>query len=297
MLPIEFYWVFTLSDASVISHELNLSFAADLPAWQQKVVSLIENGLGKRRLLEIYRGLIDRNTGPETFWDDLLESLELKISSYRRGMEAIPKTGPLVIVANHPFGLMDGASICWIVSQTRKDFKVVLWDVFRQNNHGQGYFLSLDLTENDKGARRQNLIARREAIDNLKDGQVVIIFPSGGAERPTSLLGPPYETAWFRFTEKMVTASGAPVLPIFVHGHNSRLFHMASHVSEIARRAMFIHEIKRGIGSEVELTIGDMIAPQTIKNWARDDVMENLRAATFALSDPAEQGEKQILKP
>ena len=288
---------FHLSEAAVISHELNLSFAADLPAWQQKIVSLIETGIGKRHLLDIYRGLIDRHTGPETFWDDLLESLELKISSYRRGMEAIPKSGPLVVVANHPFGLMDGASICWMVSQIRKDFKVILWDVFRQNNHGQGYFLSLDLTEDNKEARRQNLIVRRQAIQNLKDGQVVIIFPSGGAERPSSLFGPPYETPWFRFTEKMVTGSGAPVLPIFVHGHNSRAFHMASHMSEIARRAMFIHEIKRGIGSEVTLTIGDIIAPVTIKNWAREDVMDNLRAATFALSDPAMQGEKQIIKP
>ncbi len=287
-----------MSEAAVISPELNLSFAADLPAWQQKFVKLIETTVGKQYLLEVYRGLIDRNTGPETFWEDLLASLELKISSYRRGMEAIPKTGPAVIIANHPFGLMDGASICWMVSQIRKDFKVILWDVFRQKNHGQGYFLSLDLTEDNKEARRQNIIVRREAIQNLKDGQIVIIFPSGGAERPSSLFGAPYETPWFRFTEKMVTASGAPVLPIFVHGHNSKLFHMASHVSEIARRAMFIHEIKRGIGSEVELSIGDLITPETVKRWADngEDVIEKLRAATFALSQPGALGEKQILK-
>lgn len=288
-----------MSNSAVISHELNLSFAADLPAWQQTFVKLIENGIGKRRLLQIYRGLIDRNAGPETFWDDLLASLELKISSYRRGIEAIPKTGPAVIIANHPFGLMDGASICWIVSQIRKDFKVILWDVFKQNNHGQGYFLSLDLTEDDKEARRQNVIVRREAVQNLKDGHIIIIFPSGGAERPSSLFGAPYETPWHRFTEKMVTASHAPVLPIFVHGHNSKLFHMASHVSEVARRAMFIHEIKRGIGSEVELSIGDMIAPETVNNWVQgqENIMENLRAATFALSQPGAKGSKQILKP
>lgn len=288
-----------MSETAVISYDLNLSFAADLPAWQQTCVKLIENGIGKKYLLDVYRGLIDRNTGPETFWEDLLASLELKISSYRRGLEAIPKTGPLVIIANHPFGLMDGASICWMVSQIRKDFKVILWDVFRQNNHGQGYFLSLDLTENNKEARRQNIIVRRQAVQSLKDGHVVIIFPSGGAERPSSLFGPPYETPWFRFTEKMVTGSGAPVLPIFVHGHNSRAFHMASHISEIARRAMFIHEIRRGIGSEVELSIGDMIAPETVRAWSRDqeDIMENLRAATFALSKSAAMGMKQILKP
>ena len=288
-----------MSETAVISYDLNLSFAADLPAWQQTCVKLIENGIGKKYLLDVYRGLIDRNTGPETFWEDLLASLELKISSYRLGLEAIPKTGPLVIIANHPFGLMDGASICWMVSQIRKDFKVILWDVFRQNNHGQGYFLSLDLTEDDKEARRQNIKVRREAIQNLKDGQVIIIFPSGGAERPSSLFGAPYETPWFRFTEKMVTGSGAPVLPIFVHGHNSRAFHMASHISEIARRAMFIHEIRRGIGSEVELSIGDLIAPETVRAWSRDqeDIMENLRAATFALSQSAAMGMKQILKP
>lgn len=289
-----------MNNTAVISYELNLSFAADLPAWQQKAVKVIERGVGKRHLLKKYRKLIDKNQGPETFWEDVLESLDLQVSSYGKRFEAIPKTGPVVIIANHPFGLMDGAAICWMVSQVRKDFKVVLWDVFEQQNHGRQYFLSLDLAEDSKDARRQNLNVRRDAVNYLRDGQVVIIFPSGSAERPTSLFGKPFELPWHRFTEKMITASGAPVLPIFVHGHNSRLFHIASHVSEIARRAMFIHEIKRGIGSEVRLSVGDVIAPDTIKNWAgaQYNIMENLRTATFALSGENQAlGEKHILRP
>lgn len=289
-----------MQEAGQISHELNLSFAADLPVWQQKAVRVIEHGIGKRHLVKKYRKLIDKNQGPETFWDDVLESLDLQIASYGKGFEAVPKTGPLVIIANHPFGLMDGAAICWIVSKIRKDFKVVLWDVFEQQNHGRQYFLSLDLAEDNKEARRQNLNVRRDAVNYLRDGHVVIIFPSGSAERPESLFGRPYELPWHRFTEKMITASGAPVLPVFVHGHNSRLFHMASHVSEIARRAMFIREIKRSIGSEVRLSMGDIIAPATIKDWAANqaNVMEALRQTTFDLSGQAKApNRKQILRP
>lgn len=289
-----------MNDTAVISHELNLSFAADLPAWQQKAVKVIERGVGKRQLLRKYRNLIDKNQGPETFWDDVLESLDLQVASMGKRFEAIPKTGPAVIIANHPFGLMDGAAICWMVSKVRKDFKVILWDVFEQKNHGQQYFLSLDLAEDSKEARRQNLNVRREAVNYLRDGHIVIIFPSGAAERPTSLFGRPFELPWHRFTEKMITASGAAVLPIFVHGHNSRLFHMASHVSEIARRAMFIHEIKRGIGSEVKLSVGDIIPPDVVRGWAcaQDNIMENLRDATFALSgENRTPGKKHILRP
>ncbi len=281
------------------SYELNLSFAADLPVWQQKVVNVIEHGIGKNHLVKTYRTLIDKNQGPESFWDDVIDTLGLKISTLGKGFEGIPATGPLVIIANHPFGMMDGASICWMVSQIRKDFKVVLWDVFEQQNHGRNYFLPLDLAEDSKEARRQNLKVRRDAVDYLRDGHIVIIFPSGSAERPSSIFGRPYEMPWHRFTEKMITASQAAVLPIFVHGHNSRLFHMASCVSEVMRRAMFIREIKRAIGTEVTLSLGDVIMPEQVKAWLtrRENIMDQLRQATFALSDQYSPDQKQILWP
>ena len=186
-----------------------------------------------------------------------------------------------------------------MVSQVRKDFKVVLWDVFLQQNHGRDYFLALDLAEDNKEARRQNVKVRKQAVQNLRDGHVVIIFPSGSAERPTSFLSRPSEQPWHRFTEKMITASQAPTLPIFVHGHNSRLFHMASNVSEVMRRAMFIREINRAMDTEVTLSLGDIMAPATLADWAgqQKNIMSELRDTTLSLTGRYGPDSKQILRP
>lgn len=234
--------------------QADISFAtADLPKWQQSAVRSLEKVLGKKRLMQKYYEFLEINKGPETFWDDVVSCMELSISSYSTDVPVVPKTGPLVVVANHPFGLVDGAAICWLISEARKDFKVILWDVFDKQHNGQDYFLALDLAEDCKRARRQNLGVRREAISHLNEGKSILIFPSGTAERTSSPLSKPAEQPWLPFTEKMIRASGASVLPIFVHGHNSRLFHAASNFSYTVRLAMFFFEIKRRLNSEVEL--------------------------------------------
>ncbi len=268
----------------------DISFATeDLPGWQQKAIKTIEGVVGKKRLMQKYREFLEFNEGPEEFWDDVVECLKLQISCFGRDLSAVPKTGPLVIVANHPFGLVDGAAICWLLSQRRKDFKVVLWDVFDIQHNGQNYFLPLDLSEDCKQARRQNLRIRKTAIEHLRSGKSVLIFPSGSAERSGSPFGKPYELPWLPFTEKMILASGASVLPIFVHGHNSRLFHVASNYSETLRLALFFYEINRKINTEVELSVGDVIQYPEIASWPDGaSVISRLRDKTLALASARE---------
>lgn len=263
-----------------------ISFAtADLPGWQRKAVSLIEKCLGKKQLMQKYHHFLETNTGPEEFWDDVVDCLQLSVSTFGRDFSGVPESGPLVIVANHPFGLIDGAAICWLLSKRRKDFKVILWDVFKKKNNGEDYFLPLDLAEHCKEARRQNIQVRKTAIKHLQEGNAVLIFPSGSAERPTSLFGKPYELPWLPFTEKLILASEASVLPVFVHGHNSRTFHLASTFSETLRRAMFFYEIKRRINTEVELTLGEVVQFGQIEDWRKaQNVIPTLRDLTMSLS-------------
>jgi len=277
----------------------DLSFAtAELPLWQQRSVRMIERAMGKTKLMHRYHAFLETNQSAETFWEDVIDCLELSLFSYKGTLDSVPAEGPLVVVANHPFGLIDGASICWLVAQKRKDFKVILWDVFDKKNNGREYFLPLDLAEDSKQARRQNLSVRRRAVSDLKDGHVIIIFPSGNAERQSSVFGKPYELPWHPFTEKIMAAGDAPVLPVFFHGHNSKLFHLSSMVSETARRALFFHELKRRIGTEVDLSIGNLIDRQQISTWRDTDqsVTQCMRDVTMALADTKLSANKTTLR-
>lgn len=275
----------------------DISFATeDLPIWQRKSVRLIEGFLGKRRLMERYHEFLEMNQGPDSFWDDAINCMGLDISCYGPGLSAVPRTGPLVIVANHPFGLIDGAAICWLLSRRRDDFKVILWDVFSKRNHGEKYFLPLDLAEDCKRARRQNLRIRKAAIKHLRENHSILIFPSGSAEKTHSLFGKPYELPWLPFTEKLISATGASVLPVFVHGHNSRLFHIASQCSETLRLAMFFHEINRKMHSEIELSIGEVIGNRELLSWSSEcGILSRLRDKTMALSTTRDSTNKKTL--
>lgn len=268
------------------SSSSEISFAtSDLPVWQRKAVNVLEKRVGKKELMDRYHEFLNTNQGPDEFWEDVVDCLKLSVSTFGEGPHQIPKDGPLVVVANHPFGLIDGAAICWLLSQQRKDFKVILWDVFKKKNHGECYFLPLDLAEDCKSARRQNLQVRKTAIKHLQGDGAILIFPSGSAERPSAMFGEPYELPWLPFTEKLIVASQASVLPVFVHGHNSRMFHLASTFSETLRRAMFFHEIKRRINSEVELSVGELIHFSQIESWnGEKEIIPTLRELTLSLA-------------
>ncbi|MBX2837536.1 MAG: 1-acyl-sn-glycerol-3-phosphate acyltransferase [Gammaproteobacteria bacterium] len=262
----------------------SLSFAADLSPLARFAVSGLEHFTGKSSLKKRYKRFMETNQSRNDFWDDVVAALELDLSKLS-GLEAqVPDSGPLIVVANHPFGLIDGAAICWLLSRRRDDFKVVLWDVFDQQHHGRDYFLPLDLAEDCRTARRQNLNIRRQCIDYLQAGHSVVLFPSGSAERAPGFFSQPEELPWQPFLSKIFHASDAPVLPIFVHGHNSNLFHIGSNMSEVLRRALFLHEIKRGIGSRVDLTMGDLVQPAQLKLWHNEGrLVESLRELTLNL--------------
>lgn len=223
--------------------------------------------------------------------------MKLGIDGYGNSVEAIPQTGPLVVVANHPFGLVDGAAAAWLMAQRRLDFKVILWDVFEKSGSAENYLLTLDLTENSTSARKQNVRIRREANQHLSDGHAILIFPAGSVERTNWPLGRPNELQWSPFTEKIIDNTDASVLPLYFHGHNSRLFHIASNMSETLRQSLWFREIARRINTDVEVTIGSPINQTVLKRWSTNKEMTNrLFEATMALGKHDWTQQKRTLR-
>lgn len=266
--------------------DIDFSYAIpSLPWWQRRFIRLVERVYGQRALYRTYRRFLHITRGPAFFWEDARLCLDTEVRIAGHEAPEIPRDGPLLVVANHPFGLVDGVAVAWLVSQVRKDFKLIAWDVFSHPPGIDPYLISLDLEEDSRQARRQNVAARRESTQWLRDGHCIILFPAGTAALSPTLFSAPEEHHWGRFGARLIHDAGATVLPMFVHGQNSRLFHAAGHLGYFFRLALFFRETSSRLGKPVTVSAGHPMSPQAVQAAGDEDAqMAWLRALTLSLA-------------
>ena len=137
-----------------------------------------------------------------------------------------------MVVANHPYGVLDGIVISWLVSKVRSDFVVLTNAVLMRAPEVQGFILPIDFSETEE-ARKTNLASRAAARAQLEKGGVVVVFPAGAVSTAPDKLGrkPAVDGRWQPFVSQLIQRSKAAVVPVWFGGQNSRLFQIASHVS------------------------------------------------------------------
>lgn len=264
---------------------LNFSYAAADDPWLKRfVIQIVERATGQpyiKWLYEDYRA--HRETLP-IFWDEAIRKLELKVVVNEDGLAALPKTGPLVVVANHPFGVLDGIVISHLVSRVRHDFLVLTNAVLTQAEELRPWLLPIDFAETDE-ALKTTLESRARAKKHLSNGGCLVVFPAGGVSTTPKLWDKrAVDAPWGTFTGRLISHAKAPVVPLYFAGQNSRLFQVASHISMTLRLSLLFKEIHDRIGSEVHVRVGDVMPFErlaTIKG--RQEFMDHLRGVTYAL--------------
>src|SRR5271165_4595014 len=193
----------------------------------------------------------------ESFWQASVRSLALDVRYDHNALMAIPKTGPVVVVANHPYGVLDGIVISWLVSKIRSDFVVLTNAVLMQAPEVQGFILPIDFSETEE-AQRINLTSRAAARAQLERGGVVVVFPAGAVSTAPDRLGrkPAVDARWQPFVSQLIQRSQALVVPVWFGGQNSRLFQIASHLSQTLRISLIFHEVRARIGTSLPVVIG-----------------------------------------
>ncbi|MEO1473538.1 MAG: lysophospholipid acyltransferase family protein [Pseudomonadota bacterium] len=273
----------------------DLSYAAyfDHPV-QRAVVRAVEHVSGQpkiKRLYDQYRRELAHDT---PFWDAAMRLLELDVQFSASHLAQIPKQGPLVVVANHPFGVLDGLTICWIVSLVRPDFKILTNAVLMEAPEVRDYLLPIDFAET-KEAQTTNIVTRKESMDILKTGGCIIVFPAGGVSTAPSPFRAAIDDVWKPFTAKLITGSGANVTPIYFEGQNSRLFQWVSPISMSLRLALIFREVKRRMGKTMNVHIGETLTPEALANAGkRAELMAFLRNSTYSLAP--EKWQRRIAK-
>ena len=263
----------------------NLSYAAyfDHPV-KRGMVRMIEKLSGQPRLQKLYETYRE-NLAHEPFFTAAVKLLELDAEFNTGRLAQIPATGPLVVVANHPFGVLDGLLISWLISLRRKDFKVLTNAVLDGAPEARNWLLPIDFNRT-KEAQQTNIATRAESLQRLNNGECIIVFPAGGVSTSATPFGrAAIDDTWKPFTAKLITRSQASVTPIFFEGQNSRLFQWASHMAIELRLALIFREVKRRIGTAVPIHIGETLTPEDLAGAGkRHDLMNYLREQTYGMA-------------
>jgi putative hemolysin len=193
--------------------------------------------------------------------------------------------GPLVVIANHTYGILDGLMLGHILSQARGEFRILAHRVFRKAEELDRIILPISF-DDTKEARALNIATRKDALRFLSEGGAIGIFPGGTVSTAAKPFGQPMDPGWRSFTARMISKSQATVVPIYFDGHNSRLFQMMSHVHTTLRMGLLIKEFRARINSPVRVVIGEPIPRAALAPFATDarGMMTFLRTATYALS-------------
>jgi putative hemolysin len=250
----------------------------------QSVVRLIEWATGQPRIRRMYERYTQRGRPPELFWHDAIAELQLDLRLSRRPADSIPASGPLMVVANHPFGVVDGIILCWLVAQVRPDYRIMTHRVLHQAPEVRPRILPVDFSGTE-AATRNNLRSRRQARELLDGGGALLVFPGGGVAAAPRTFGRTVDRPWGTLAAKFALATGAAVLPVYFHGQNSRWFQAASNIHQTLRYALLFHEVRNKIGRRIDVAIGDVIANERLRALGeRNAVTQFLRQATHGLA-------------
>lgn len=249
------------------------------------MIRLLENSTGRLGLIRRAEGYETEVAAGRSFWEVMVDRYGLTLDVVGGSLENIPRTGPLILIANHPYGILDGLMMGHILNRTRGDFRILANTVFRKAEDLNRVILPISFDET-KEAMRQNLETRRSALDYLGDGGAIGIFPGGTVSTAARPFSHPMDPGWRGFTARMVCKSDAVVVPVFFDGHTSRLFQIASHLHQTLRLGLLIKEFRKRVDTPVRVVIGEPLGRDVLDPMAGDTkaMMDYLRKATYELS-------------
>ena len=253
---------------------------------QRILIKTIEQFTGKRKLQKIYNDFSKNNFNPRYFWSGILESMEINIIDKSQNGIDIPAYGSLLMIANHPFGIIDGLIMCSLASKVRSDFKIITHETLQFAPELNNYILPIDFNENSKTTIKNNLITTKKAKEHLLNEGLLIIFPSGSVSVSSNLKKMYEVDEWKNFTAKIIKQTKTDVLPIFFDGKNGLLFHLfASKLkNQTLKYSSYIHETKKMIGKNINIYPGNIIKFNELNEFKdRSELTQYLKMETYKL--------------
>jgi putative hemolysin len=217
--------------------------------------------------------------------ENLLCEMKIDLQVNSVDFERIPKKGPVVVVANHPYGLLDGAVLAVVLARVRPDVKVMTNFLLEGVPELEQCCIFVDPL-NTPQSQERNRRALKRSMEWLQQGGMLAIFPAGEVSHWQMPQGPVADPRWNETAARLIRKTGASALPVFFCGQNSLRFQFVGALHSRLRLAFLLQEFLQQQDKKVALRIGSAIPADAIANISNDrQATEYLRSRTYLLGE------------
>ena len=243
---------------------------------------ILDRLLGIKKLNNLYREQQFSGLGKQDFSEQLLAALEVSILSTDKILKKIPKTCKFIVVCNHPYGMVEGVIIANILTNYRSDTKVmanIALQVFTEIND---YFIFANPL---KPQTAINSTAIKQCYRHVENDGLLVIFPAGRVSFYQNEHKIITDGHWNRLAVNIATKTQAPILPIFISGTNSVLFHRLGRVYYRFRLLMLAREMFKLQNHQITLSANNLITPKHLQVFSNSDMKNKLLRLQCYLND------------
>ncbi len=229
------------------------------------------------------------------FLNALLDELQIKFEIPEEDLKRLPKDGAYVTISNHPLGGIDGILLLKLMLEREPNFKIIANFLLHRIEPMKSYIMPVNPFENHKEAK-SSVIGIKETLRHLKDGKPLGMFPAGEVStyKDGKLV---VDKPWEEGAIKVIRKAQVPVIPIYFHAKNSRLFYILSKLDDTLRTAKLPSELLTQKDRVIKVRIGKPISVAEQNEYISiEDFSEFLRKKTYMLANPFEK-ESKLLNP
>src|SRR6056297_1250390 len=220
----------------------------------------------------------------EAYAQAILEHYEIDYDIPEEDFKRLPKEGSYITISNHPLGAIDGILLMRLLLPLRKDYKIMANFLLERMAPLAPYVLPVNPFEEHKGAR-SSIAGFKKALQHIRDGHPLGIFPAGevSTHKDGKLI---VDKPWEEAALKLIKKAQVPVVPIYFHGRNSKLFYRLSRWNPVFRTAMIPSQVLSQRNRPLKVRIGQPISVQTQNEQeSLPEFTDLLRRKTYILSN------------
>jgi len=235
----------------------------------------------------------NKNKTDLDFLNGVLDDCNINFEIPDEDLKRIPKEGPFITISNHPLGGVDGVLLLKLLVEKRTDYKIIANFLLHRVTPLKPYVMPVNPFEDRKDVK-SSLTGIKNALLHLREGKPLGIFPAG--EVSTYKDGKlNVDKPWEEGAVKLIKKANVPVIPIYFHAKNSRLFYFLSKISDTLRTAKLPSELVSQRGKVIKVRIGKPISVKDQKEYKDiPSFYEFIRKKTYMLANPFEKAHKLI---